>query len=469
MNLPEDSRPYQKAHIVAGDLDEARNALAIRVEEIARDARRRIRLGSQDTFFRLAVRLPGTEPLEWLKVQANPVRVFWSGRDDDEEIAGAGYADLFTEKNAGDHNSIVRRLHSSIASGDGDLRYFGGIRFDHGTDVDACWKPYGQFQFVLPRFEIRSQDGNATLICNLAFPRDFPAVADIQRDLRSMRFAGHTNGVSNEPLSRYDEPGRVEWREQVELALTAIERNELEKIVLARKSTFQFQQQPDPIDLLDRARKSMPGCFHFLFQPHERTAFIGASPERLYERLERAVWSEAVAGTRPRGGTDHEDHALAEELLLSDKDRREHEFVRRSIIAGVGPYSTSYSVDTAPSVMRFSHGLHLLARLKATLRRDVTDTDLLQSLHPTPAVGGVPRKKALQQIDNLEPFDRGWYAGPVGWVGNEGAEFAVAIRSGLIYDTTLALFSGAGIVRGSEWEKEWDEIEQKITGFTSLF
>ncbi|MEZ4744549.1 MAG: chorismate-binding protein [Calditrichia bacterium] len=86
-------------------------------------------------------------------------------------------------------------------------------------------------------------------------------------------------------------------------------------------------------------------------------------------------------------------------------------------------------------------------------------------LHPTPAVGGYPKDLALPKISELEPFDRGWYAGPIGWFSKNAAEFAVAIRSGMVYHNKLLLYAGAGIVPGSEPEKEWDELENKISNF----
>ena len=109
------------------------------------------------------------------------------------------------------------------------------------------------------------------------------------------------------------------------------------------------------------------------------------------------------------------------------------------------------------------------AKVRGTLLEGVTDAALLQALHPTPAVGGYPRGEALEEIRNLEPFDRGWYAGPVGWIGPEASEFAVGLRSGLVRGRTLALFSGAGIVAGSVPDEEWAEIEQKISDFTRMF
>ena len=129
---------------------------------------------------------------------------------------------------------------------------------------------------------------------------------------------------------------------------------------------------------------------------------------------------------------------------------------------------TSTRMPQHRTEMRLSKGRHLHSRIEGRLREGVSTARLLTALHPTPAVGGVPTGAALDLIRECEDFDRGWYAGPVGWIGADDAEFAVAIRSGLVEDDRLSLYSGAGIVRGSEPEAEWDEIEQKIENFLSL-
>jgi Isochorismate synthase len=178
--------------------------------------------------------------------------------------------------------------------------------------------------------------------------------------------------------------------------------------------------------------------------------------------------SEAVAGTRGRGDTPEADAALRDELMDSPKERREHAFVQEAIRDELDRLCTSVEAPEAPSDLALAQGRHLHARLTGTLRSGTSTLDLLDALHPTPAVGGVPTDAALGAIRTQEPFDRGWYAGPVGWIGADAAEFAVAIRSGLVRDDRLALFSGAGIVDGSEPEREWDEIEQKIGDFASI-
>jgi menaquinone-specific isochorismate synthase len=251
----------------------------------------------------------------------------------------------------------------------------------------------------------------------------------------------------------------------IQWALRSIADGELDKVVLARKVALELESALDPFDVLHHLKAATPGCFHFAISPAEGPTFLGASPERLFRQRGRSVESEAVAGTGERGDTPEADAALWKELLNSPKERREHAFVQRAIREVLDGLCSSVEVPDTPSDLALTRGRHLHARVSGTLSSDVSTADLLDQLHPTPAVGGVPTEDALTAIRTQEPFDRGWYAGPVGWVGPDAAEFAVAIRSGLVQDAALTLFSGAGIVDGSVPAREWEEIEQKIGDF----
>ena len=198
-------------------------------------------------------------------------------------------------------------------------------------------------------------------------------------------------------------------------------------------------------------------------------AFLGASPERLFNREGNVIVSEAVAGTRPRGLSSEDDEGLREDLLHSAKDLSEHTYVRNGIGEALAPLCEELEIDGDIAEMKLARGRHLRSRVRGILKDGVTDAGLLEALHPTPAVGGYPRDGALAEIRDLEPFDRGLYAGPVGWIGAEASDFAVGIRSGLVRGRTLDLYSGAGIVDGSVPDEEWAEIENKISDFTGMF
>lgn len=308
------------------------------------------------------------------------------------------------------------------------------------------------------------------LSCNLVLPRDVGRREEILEEIENLDFPDEgENGGLPVPLSRTDRPGFPGWREIVEEALSTFDRGDLGKVVLARRTELEFSGDVDAALLAERLEAATPGCFHFYVEPEKGTVFLGASPERLFRREGRAIESEAVAGTRPRGASEADDAELRDELLASEKDLSEHAYVRTSIDEALGVLCEELEVGQDISEMKLARGWHLRSRVRGTLREGVTDADVLCALHPTPAVGGYPKSGAVEKIRDLEPFDRGWYAGPVGWIGPEGAEFAVGIRSGLMRGRSLALYSGAGIVSGSAPQDEWAEIEGKIGDFTRIF
>jgi menaquinone-specific isochorismate synthase len=293
---------------------------------------------------------------------------------------------------------------------------------------------------------------------------------EILDGIERLTFSQETSDdVLPEPVSRTDRPGERGWSRNVERALSAFSEGRLGKVVLARRTELGFAREMDAALLAERLKKATPGGFHFYVEPDEGVVFVGASPERLFRRRGRAIQSEAVAGTRPRGASEADDDELRDDLLQSEKDKAEHDHVRVGIGQALGPLCDDLEVEGGVSEMKLASRRHLVSRVRGTLREGVTDAEVLRALHPTPAVGGYPKEEALEEIRAVESFDRGWYAGPVGWIGADGAEFAVGIRSGLLRGKRLTLFSGAGIVEGSVPEAEWAEIEQKIGDFTGMF
>lgn len=420
---------------------------------------------------RVTLPVEPVDPLAWLQVQSPASKWYWAGRQTGTAVAGVGVADEITEDGAPvDFERLHAQLSARWTRANGvPLRYVGGLRFDGRADPDARWADFGAVRFVLPRFELRSDGQTATLACHLVLPRDADGSSALQSAISALRWPTDAPPEAlPRPSSRTDVPDRAAWIEMIEWALQAIDRGALDKVVLARRSTLDFLDALDPWSVLRHVQAATPGCFHFGFQPGGTEAFIGASPERLFRQDGRHIRTEAIAGTRSRGDSDQADAALREELLASEKDRREHAYVQEAIRAALDPLCSQVDLNQPPSEMKLARGRHLRSRLEGTLREGVTPLNLLRALHPTPAVGGVPAEKACQAIRIQETFDRGWYAGPVGWIEPDAAEFAVALRCGLVDDARLDLFSGAGIVDGSVPKREWDEIEQKISDFAAV-
>jgi menaquinone-specific isochorismate synthase len=417
---------------------------------------------------RIEIPIPYVDPLRWLNAQKHLERLYWRGRHADERVAMCGIAKVLSGDTRPDYVLLEKEIDDFLERPGADFRLYGGMRFDLSHDTDRDWFGFPAWRFVLPRFELHCRGERTQLCCNLVFPED-QGLAQIILDQADELVFPHQFSPNTVPIptARVEIPSFEGWKSQVGWSIDAFKREVLQKVVLARRVDFSFAEEPEPVELLNVLQEATPNCFHFLFESEEG-AFLGASPERLFFRRGREVISEAVAGTRPRGDTKDDDQAYCESLLASEKDQREHAFVRNRIRNVLQEVCRTVEVDEVASEMRLAQGRHLYSRLSGTLEKGITDLHLLKLLHPTPAVCGEPTDVALHAINSLEDFDRGWYAGPVGWLGRDSAEFAVALRCGVLHKKTLSLFSGAGLVNGSDPGSEWLEIEQKITDFTKI-
>ncbi|MEW5993414.1 MAG: isochorismate synthase [Candidatus Zixiibacteriota bacterium] len=456
---------------VARSLSEARQRLTVAAREVfsrgtsfSQDERTQI--------VRAAVPVEKVSPLQWLAVQRQDVKTYWSGRETDFAMAGVGVADTVTSVRHRNLQGALSYVESALADAADKVRYYGAVAFDGGRDHfdNDGWRRFEVFRFVLPRFELVSESGETWLVCNLRLPSDLARQDRILSEIDTL-----TDQLLDEALvlpsfkRRIDTPDADGWRSMVQAALRLIESSELQKIVLAKQVTLELSSDLDPINLLRNLQSATGPVYCYCFQIEPDVAFLGASPERLYARRGRDIVSEAVGGTRPRGATANEDAALANELLHSPKDLHEHRLVVEGVRQSVHQFCHAVECHPSVAVMQIESLQHLSTRLRGSLARGVTDADIVETLYPTPAVAGFPRDRALMHIRELEPFDRGWYAGPAGWIGRDAAEFAVAIRCGLLDGEKLHVYAGAGIVHGSTAESEYREVEDKIAGFTRIF
>jgi menaquinone-specific isochorismate synthase len=218
-----------------------------------------------------------------------------------------------------------------------------------------------------------------------------------------------------------------------------------------------------PLHLLNGLRERFPGCYSFSVANGRGQSFIGASPERLVRVSKGVLETEALAGSARRGQGAREDAALGAALLASEKDRREHVHVLDSIRRRLEPLGLALDFPAQPVLRKLANVQHLYTPVSAALPEGVSLLAALAQLHPTPAVGGTPREAAVGRIGALEGFSRGLYAGAIGWVNARGGgEFLVGIRSALIDGETARVYAGAGIVAGSDTEREFAETELKF-------
>lgn len=416
---------------------------------------------------RLCVRLNHVDPLEWLKVQTTKTKAYWKGRSALESIAAVGCADEICGE---EHDFSQLGKFEYRFQNAGEARYFGGIRFDTRIRPSDEWSAFSTYRFFLPRFELVSAAESTLLFCNLILPRDRNNKRKILNDVSRLKLPPHRLKVEEDvPLSRFDQPEKQDWDRIISTVIDKLEdHSELAKVVVARKVTFELNDKVDCISLFGKLTKITQHHFQFFYQFGSDTVFMGASPERLYKRDGRYIESEAIAGTGLRAMDGRDDLRFADALLGSEKDQREHAFVRDGILESMTGLCNTMQIDSKPSVLNLSMGRHLRSKFWGMLKDNSTDFDILETLHPTSAVGGYPTLPAMNTIKEVEPFDRGWYAGPVGWIGKNSAEFSVAIRSALASEKRISLFSGAGIVRGSTPDNEWLEVEQKNSDFLKV-
>jgi menaquinone-specific isochorismate synthase len=251
----------------------------------------------------------------------------------------------------------------------------------------------------------------------------------------------------------------VDWMDAIAEATERLRSGEARKVVLAREVVVEANRPIVVPTVLGRLRALFPSCTTFLVD-----GFAGASPEVLVRRTGAELVAHPLAGTRPRSGDPDTDHRVADELLASDKDRREHAAVVDALAVALAPFCTVLDVPAVPSIVELRNVLHLGTHIAGTLTEPAPSLlDLGRAIHPTPAVGGHPTDEALAMIADLEPGDRSRYAGPVGWMDARGdGELVVGIRSAQIDGSTATMWAGVGVVDGSDPADELAETQLKL-------
>ena len=442
-------------------------------------------------FVRLRVACEVNSFLGWLNAQPLYPRIYWHARGEERpEYVALGRIHELT-----DPAHIARVCANTQASQVDSPRYFGGLAFDpdqppqgenpwqgfgpcrfDGLALDPDqppqgenpWQGFGPCRFVLPRIELVRRGECVSLCLNLWFDehnREAELAAGHQA-LAALVPEAPLPPLTPQQWRRRDNPDRPEWQQLVSTVTAPDFQTHTPKVVLSRESRLEGADV-NPWSLLARWAERAEQCFRFGFQFEPDHGFIACSPERLYRREGRHLFSEALAGTIRRSGDEALDARLAAELLNDSKNRLENRLVHTDILHRLAPLAHDITL-TEPRILKLRLLQHLKCDIEAELHPEVCDWQLLAALHPTPAVGGAPRESALAFIRAREPYDRGWYAGACGMLSRETSECSVAIRSARIDPGAVTLFAGAGIVAGSEPAAEWAELDNKIANVLSL-
>ncbi|MBC6424387.1 MAG: isochorismate synthase [Hormoscilla sp. SP12CHS1] len=402
-------------------------------------------------------------------------------------------------------------LANTISIGDLDLRFAGPHFFCSftffGQQSESVFPAATVF---LPRLQVACSANHCILVTNLAIG----PLADIKSICSKLWWDWHKISLCNNngfhkaagnklptgQLSDYCVPplrlailGDTEdkFKQTVGEALELIRSERLSKIVIAHGISIQAKVPFREREALHNLRQLHGDCHIFMVSNGEGKSFIGATPERLmrircvpdsgmsalcppssdpsapegysFGTENQQLFTEALAGSAPRGKTRREDADFANSLLASEKERREHQFVIDYIKGCLSKLDLKPEILPMPKLRKLANIQHLWTPIEALLPPGVHPLSILAALHPTPAVAGTPREIACQEIPRYESFDRGLYAAPLGWVDGRGnSEFVVGIRSALIEGDRATVYAGAGIVAGSDPEKELAEIQLKF-------
>lgn len=465
-----------------------------RLESLIASARVRASTRNRPVLVTFSERLPKIDPLPALEnltrtsISNRQIaghitagRVYWACPRDGFALAGIGAVATFAPEGADRFQSVDAAwsalLASAViddpsvgASGVGPI-LMGGFAFDPHTRQSGRWNGFSSAHMIVPRLLLTSTGGKCWATFSLLVGADGnpDANPELLSELLSAALepskpapnAGPEIDASPGDLSFSESQSAAQWRAIVGTAVEDIRAGAFQKVVLARDVHATAPHDLDVFAMLRHLRATHRNSFVFGYWRGE-SAFVGATPERLVRLDGREVRASSLAGTEKRGSTPDEDAALSALLLASAKDRAEHAAVRDSLYSSLSEICDEVIAADAPSLLTLPHVHHLHTPVQARLREGHSLLDVVARLHPTPAVGGTPREAALRFIRDHEQLDRGWYAAPIGWIGRESGEFAVALRSALIAGSEASLFAGCGIVADSDPELEFKESVLKL-------
>lgn len=354
--------------------------------------------------------------------------------------------------------SRIRRLG---AAGPGP-RFVGGFGFaDHDPAPGGRWAGFPAACMVLPEICLLESEGRGWAVATTAGTglghRDARLLLEAALD--RLEPAPRRTADPAPVVVSLDE-GSQQYRDLVASAASEIAAGSFQKLVVARAVDAATAANPDRI--LDALRTRYPGCVTYAVTAGARV-FIGATPEPLVKRNGVAVSSVALAGTIARGAEPAADDDLAARLMADPKEREEHQHVVAGVRQSLESMGVRLGPPSVPTVRKLATVQHLETQIAGHTETATSLISLAGALHPTPAVGGLPEEGAVDWIADHERLERGWYAAPIGFVTEDGdGEFHVALRCALLEDGMARCFVGAGIVAGSDPDRELAETNAKL-------
>ena len=427
-------------------------------------------------FFTETIEIGRISPLAFLEVgnvKYKEENFYWQNADQSLTLVGLGHAEVLTSEGNDERFSDISKrwqeLSAALIKEEKDIApvLFGGFSFDPKTVKKSEWAGFPSAYFVVPSYQLTSKNGQTTISINLITTSgndvdEFDALREERDRLIHLAQVNEFEPSIKPSVISIEEISKEHYMETVDEVTSRIRNGEAEKVVIARSVKMNFEKEVSSVAALHHISNEQQESYHFGLQ-REGKLFFGATPERLIEISNGQAYSACVAGSIERGKSAMEDRKLGEELLKDRKNGEEHLYVVNMISDVFHQYCTDVSMPNEPKLMKIRDIQHLFTPIEGYIGKEVDIFSLVEALHPTPALGGVPTNKSMELIREKEQMDRGYYAAPIGWTDSEGnGEFAVGIRSALLEGNSAYLYAGGGIVADSVAEKEYEETWIKL-------
>jgi menaquinone-specific isochorismate synthase len=428
----------------------------------------------------ISLEIPAIDPLLVLEKMAQPEKLsfYWEQPEKGEAIAAIDAVSYLTV--AGNsrfqeaQDFIANCLGKTTAIGEKNHRWLEPLFFCIFTFSGQVNRE--DFNFMpgtvfLPKLQVFRRGNIGGLVANLQVDRNTQIDLLTKQTWQQFQAIKKLGNSASNRLAKSNYNSKIEiidrgterFKNSVISALELIKNNHISKIVLAHCIEVIAGRKISVIDCLSKLRDRHPDCYIFAANNGKGQVFLGASPERLIGIQNRQSIVDALAGSAPRGKTPTEDAEFANLLLSSEKERREHHAVLEFITDRLQKLGLNPQAAQVPQILPLANIQHIWTPVQAVVTQKVSPLQIISLLHPTPAVAGTPTQIACQYIRQFEPFERGLYAAPLGWINHQGdAEFIVGIRSALIEGDRAKLYAGAGIVAGSDPDQEFAEIQLKL-------
>lgn len=424
----------------------------------------------------ISLNIDWVDPLVVLEklTQANEINFYFENKEKGEAIAAIdaiAKLQIDGQERFTQAEYFIKSCLKNIINFGNDNQPFAGSHFfcyfsffDRNIQTNY---PFPSATIFLPRWQITVKNQHCILVNNIIINARVNVqkiVQNLQNKLKLLESLEYYPAKFDLAASFSKKPvtSSTHFKSSVVSALEKIGSSHLSKIVLADALDVRSSNRFNLFKSLDNLRQIHPNCYIFSTSNGKGQSFIGASPERLISIHSQQLITDALAGSAPRGKTPAEDAANANRLLESEKERHEHLLVIDFITQRLSQLGLLPQV-LAPRLRQLSNIQHLWTPISAIVPANVHPLKIVSQLHPTPAVAGAARDIACAEIRRYESFERGLYAAPLGWIDSHGnCEFIVGIRSALIDGDCARLYAGAGIVAGSDPDREFAEVQLKL-------